>query len=138
MKSWLKNFLMPGLWGSVMLVAILVSFLIVTLPFTVPIIAYSFNKINYYATLRKYGENANIQSIVLVGEGSNGTFVRDTDSYLFTSKDGVEIYKETEVLGNNDLKVFKNALTSTKKLEKIQMSNEDYTNILTGGNKYGV
>lgn len=126
----MKNFLIRGFLGFAWLSCILLSFTIILLPLTIPLMSFLWRKIKYYTSIRTYGANARLRKIFVREENINGNHTRETGMYLLESKKGYEIFNEEETKRNNDVAIFKSALIGTNDLENVILTNEEFEDLI--------
>lgn len=136
MMRWLKNILVRLFWGFVWLLGILLSIPVVTLIFTMPLMVFAIQQIAYHSGLGKFGYDTEIKKVYFVGEGSHGSYTRETDGYLLVnSKFGDKYYNTDDIKGGvYTLEPFLTSAVSLSKVGKVMLTDEQLKEFIVGSN----
>lgn len=132
---WLKNVLARLLWGFVFLLGILLSIPVVTLVFTMPLMVFAVQQVVYRSGLVKFGYDTEIKKVYFVGEGSHGSYTRETDGYLLVnSKFGDKYYNADDIKGGYTLEPFLMAAIELNKVGKVMLTDEQLKKFIVQSN----
>lgn len=135
MMRWFKNMLVRLFWIFVLLLSILLSIPVVTLVITLPLMYFAIRRITYHAGFDKFGYDTEIKRVYFVGEGSHGSFTRETDGYLLVnSKFGDKYYSADDIKGDGKFQSFLMAAISLNKTGKVMLTDEQLKKFIVESN----
>ena len=135
MMRWLKNMLVRLLWIFVFLLGVLLSIPVVTLVFTMPLMVFATQQVVYHSGLSKFGYDTEIKKVYFVGEGSHGSYTRETDGYLLVnSKFGDKYYNADDIKGCYTREPFLMAAISLNKVGKVMLTDEQLKEFIIQSN----
>lgn len=135
MMRWFKNMLVRLFWIFVLMLSILLSIPVVTLIITLPLMYFSIRRITYHSGFDKFGYDAEIKRVYFVGEGSYGSYTRETDGYLLVnSKFGDKYYSVDDIKGDGKFQGFLMAATSLNKVGKVMLTDEQLKKFIVDSN----
>ena len=135
MMRWLKNVSVRLFWGFVFLLGILLSIPVVTLIFTMPLMAFAIQQVAYHGGLVDFGYDTEIKKVYFIGEGSHGSFTRETDGYLLiNSKFGDKYYNADDIKGCYKLEPFLTSAVSLNKVGKVMLTDRQLKEFIVGSN----
>lgn len=132
---WFKNMLVRLFWIFVLMLSILLSIPVVTLIITIPLMFVSLRRITYHAGLDKFGYDTEIKRVYFVGEGSHGSYTRETDGYLLVNgKFGDKYYSADDIKGDGNFQGFLMSTISLNKVGKIMLTDKQLKKFIIESN----
>ena len=132
---WFKNMLVRLFWIFVLILSILLSIPVVTLIITIPLMFVSLRRITYHAGLDKFGYDTEIKRVYFVGEGSHGSYTRETDGYLLVNgKFGDKYYSADDIKGDGKFQGFLMSAISLNKVGKIMLTDNQLRKFIIESN----